>query len=179
MVTAIGIEGQLTALYFVYQGVTLRINAVAIGILRCRNLREQGRRVFRNALLLIKSNRWMLYHACDLVTRQCILMLRVTAAMGCIKTRFGNSRLGGTFGDNDSRITGARYASCASTAAGGCLGDFGRILPILNCLLDGCQLLLNCRGDFTPSGGDGFVGNRVICTRHGWRCQFYIRRGYQ
>ncbi|OFC43024.1 hypothetical protein BA188_22185 [Aeromonas hydrophila] len=69
LVTAIGIESQLTALYATHQGVTLRINAVAIEILRYRNLREQGRCVFRNDLLLIKSNRWMLYHACDLVTR--------------------------------------------------------------------------------------------------------------
>ena len=179
LVAAIGIEGQLTALYAAHQGVTLRIDAVAIGILRSRNLSEQGWRVFRNDLLLIKGNRRMRYLAGDLVTRQRIQALRVTAVMGRIKTRFGNGRSGGTFGDDNARITGACEASCGITAAGGCLGDFGRILPILNSLLDGGQFLLNGGVDFTPIGGNGIVWNRVIHTCHCWRCQFYLRRGYQ
>ena len=180
MVAAIGIEGQLTALYAAHQGVTLRIDAVAIGILRGRNQSEQCRCVFRNDLLLIKGNRWMLYLASYFVTRQRIQALRVTAVMGRIKTRFGNGRPGGTFGDDGACITGAREPACGGCiAAGGCLGDFGRILPILNSLLDGGQLLLNGGVDFTPIGGNGVVWNKIIHTRHCWRCQFHLCRGYQ
>ena len=170
MVTAIGIEGQLTALYAAHQGVTLGVDAVAIDIQCRRNLTEQGRSVFRNDLLLIKGNRWMLYLASDFVIRQRIQALRITAVMGRIKTRFGNGRPGGTLGDDRARITRTQsacgIAGSGRTSAGGCLGDVGRILPILNSLLDGSQLLLNRGVDFPLIGGGGFAGNMVIHTLH-------------